>query len=213
MVARVNQTKPVYLTLDLSNVASAAKKTALLRGMSQQVSESVRVFASGLRQLVQRDRRWISGYAAWAMANPGQNRVETVWRAAGIELETFELGAWSRREIAVDLVLQGHLRTLLAPRCEPGVVCLVGGDGAGHLDGRGFIPALEDLRSFGHHLEVMSFRCSLNGALSNWAKKNGSLFELDNVFPWITFEEQGRRALPITPQVYALLGRENDNSA
>jgi hypothetical protein len=113
---------------------------------------------------------------------------------AGIELEISECGARSGREQNVDERIQLEMYRLQANYIPRGIVVLATGDGAGSVEGRGFLPVLQQLSESGFDIEVMSWEHSFHGKLRNWAESHGRAIVLDPFYKDLTFIDGGRNA-------------------
>ena len=112
--------------------------------------------------------------------------------------ETYERGACSGSEQAVDEVIQLSMyRAMLAER-EPGVAVLLTGDGKGFEQGKGFIRTLCDMHERGWGVEVLSWERSCHHALREFAEKNGVFVSLDDYYDAITFLKDRRFAKPLS---------------
>jgi hypothetical protein len=112
---------------------------------------------------------------------------------AGIHFEQSEKGIISRHEQNVDERIQLEMYRLLKPNVVRGHVVLASGDGAGHQEGCGFLPALQALHMGGYSIEVLSWEHSINRELRNWSESNGRVVILDPFYKDITFIQGGRK--------------------
>jgi len=184
---------PVYFFLDFSNIAISASQLAAKNGDGFYSDHRIRLHCDNLRALAERGRQWQSGFAAAGFSNP-QSNIKQHFDRAGIKMHLSERGLSTRREQNVDQLIQLEMWKLLQRHCPPGVVVLATGDGAGAIDGEGFIPTLKYLREQGFDIEVMSWEHSLNPCLRSWAESNGRSILLNPFYENLTFVDGGRRA-------------------
>lgn len=187
MVAPENR---VYLFWDSSNVFIPAKAAATSMGEAA-VAQQVRVQFDNLFELARGGREVQRAYAVGSVP-PDLGRVWDRLRHTGLEVETFERGAGSGREQAVDQALQVQmLRTALDVQ-PPCVAVLLTGDGAGYGEGIGFHADLERLHNLGWGIEVLSWESSCARGLKEWATSNGVFIPLERFYKRVTFVEGGR---------------------
>ncbi len=182
----------VYFFLDFSNIKYSGSQIACLHGDGIYCDTLFRLSCSNLRALAQQGRRWASGFSAAALSKQSII-LKTQMAEAGIHFEQSEKGIISRREQNVDERIQLEMYRLLNPNVVRGNVVLASGDGAGHQEGCGFLPALQALHMGGYSIEVLSWGHSLNNGLRNWAEHNGRVVLLDPFYENITFIEGGRQ--------------------
>lgn len=190
------KTRPtIHFFLDFSNIAISAGKISHAHGDGVFCSSKVRLHCGNLRQFVERDRIWGSGFAAAGLMNQN-SPIKQHFKNIGIEFQICERGCVTGREQNVDERIQNEMLGLLDPEIERGTIVLATGDGSGFHDGRGFIKTLKIMRSFGFEIEVMSWQHSFNPFLRDWAKENGRAIELDCFYEDLTFIDGARAATP-----------------
>ena len=113
----------------------------------------------------------------------------------GVKVEVQERGAIGGGEVAVDQAIQYSMLKRLIDADAPGTILLLTGDGNGHLDGEGFIPALKRAVKMGWNFEVASWDLGCNRHLRQYAEEHGVYRSLEPSYEHITFLAGGRNAL------------------
>ncbi len=72
---------------------------------------------------------------------------------------------------------------------DPGVVCLLTGDGKGFADGVGFHADLERMYKKGWGMELLAWEKSCNHKMRDWAKGVGVFVPLEDFYQEITFQK------------------------
>lgn len=111
-----------------------------------------------------------------------------------IYCETFERGACSNSEQAVDEAIQLAMYRVMLAEKEPGTVVLLTGDGKGFEEGKGFVQTLYDMHKNGWGVEVLSWETSCHHELRDFAEKNGVFVSLDDYYQEVTFAKGFRFA-------------------
>lgn len=190
---RIAPRSTVYFFLDFSNIAISAGQIAPDHGDSLFDRSRVRIHSQNLREFVERERLWGSGYAAVGLWNQRAS-IKDRFEEVGIRFDICERGQNSGTEQNVDERIQYEMLHLLDPAVERGTIVLATGDGNGFADKRGFIRTLSILHAYGFQIEVMSWRHSFNGMLREWADQYGRVIELDDFYHELTFVEGRRRS-------------------
>jgi len=155
----------------------------------------VRVDVDQLGKLARGGRHIVGGAAV------GGPEIETVrgrLERLGLEVESLERGRESGTEQGVDQTLQTWMFRFAADNPAPATIVLVGGDGAGWKDGRGFLADLQRLHGQGYGVEVLSWEQALNGHLRRWVSDEGRVISLDCHYYEVTFLNEGvRHARPV----------------
>lgn len=180
----------VYLFWDSSNMFIPAKQAAVDMGEAA-VAQQVRVQFDNLYELARGGRTVERAYAVGSVP-PDLGRVWDRLRQAGLEVETFERGAESGREQAVDQALQVQMLRAALDVQPPCVAVLLTGDGAGYQTGVGFHADLERLHKLGWGIEVVSWEHACARGLKTWAAANGVFIPLERFYKKITFVQGGR---------------------
>lgn len=183
----------VYFFLDFWNITISATHLAASNGDGIYADRRIRLSWQNLRALAERGRVWGAGYSAAGTSYKSAN-LRNQMAQAGINIEVSELGARSGSEQNVDERIQLEMYRLLQPEIPRGVVVLATGDGAGSDNGRGYLPAIQQLSKSGFEIEVMSWEHSFNRKLRNWAEAYGRAIVLDPFYAELTFVPGGRKA-------------------
>jgi hypothetical protein len=195
MLAPTRQILPVYAMIDSSNIYFGAHKAAEALGVWCFDIPKLRIDAENFVDLMK--FRSVLGDGSTLVTtshlpDPGFARY---FRKSGVKVEIVERGAISGKEQGDDRLLNRMHRLNRRTR---GVVALATGDGNGHLNDEGFVPAVEDLHAIGHQIELYSWRHCLNRTLENRVRElGGKVVFLDDYFLSVTFVEGGRRATRI----------------
>ena len=183
-----------YLFVDLSNIYLGAREAARRRG---EAVDAVRLHAGHLHALLAWDR---PVGAAVVVAN---SEVTTPalghFRRARFEVETREVGRWSRTEQANDELLINRVWEVVTnPYPTRGVIVLATGDGNGWHNGHGFALLIERALQVGWRVELLAWEASLNQHLREVVTAgDGRVQLLDDWYYAVTFLEAGRRAQPL----------------
>jgi len=127
---------------------------------------------------------------------------DSVWghieAKTGKKPETFERGAASGKEQAIDQALQVRMLRLGYDYDPPETIVLLSGDGSGHEDGVGFFADVKRLHSKGWKIEVVAWRDNCSRVMRKWAEDNGVFVDLGPFYGQVTFiEKLGRKASPL----------------
>lgn len=188
--SRTSRSEGLHVFIDLSNIFIGVKdQAAAVDGPL--APRDVRVSLDRLLELVRRGRkmtRAVAGFGARA------DYRGMMWHLERLGVETLLLERDGKgREIGVDEALQAEMRAVVQ-REQPGVLCLLSGDGAGSHLGRGFLPVLQEVKVAGWSVEVYSWRSACNSYFAAWAHANARLVLLDSYYDSITFLEGTRGA-------------------
>lgn len=184
----------VHVFWDNSNIFIAAQDVAGRRDGAF-ASYDVRIQFDNLYRLASMGRTVAHTFVAGSVP-PDLKVWAKLTQSTGAEIELQERGEFTGKEQGVDAALQVQMLRALADEDEPGVACLLTGDGAGYNDGVGFHADLERMHRRGWGIEVLSWDHSCNPRLKEWAKKVGVYVPLDMHYKRITFIEGGRLADP-----------------
>ena len=124
----------------------------------------------------------------------------TVWSSMaynGIHTETYERGAYSGSEQAVDQTLQLAMYRSLC-NYRPETVCLLTGDGEGFERGEGFLMTLHDMYKGGWGIEVLAWEHTCNHELKNFATRFGVFIPLEDYYDSVTYTENSRYVSPLS---------------
>jgi len=122
---------------------------------------------------------------------------DLLWRyfeQLGATVETQERGAIGGGEVAVDQAIQFSMLQRVIDADKPGTILLLTGDGNGHLDGKGFIAALQRAVKMGWNIEVASWDIGCNRHLRQYAQEHGVYRSLEPSYEHITFLAGSRSA-------------------
>jgi hypothetical protein len=136
--------------------------------------------------------------AVAACTDRGRNAAAlNTMQRAGFRVRAGEPGLFTSKAVRVDEELQLEMYKAQAHHL-PGTAVLMTGDGAG--DGtEGFAPALQALARSGWAVELLSWRASCSRSLAEAVETCGGIVEwLDPYWPSITFEPNGRCAVPLS---------------
>lgn len=195
----------VRIFIDLSNIIIGVQEYArFVDGPLAGID--VRVHFDQLLQLVKHGRRLSHALAVFGL-RACYDRMSRHLNRLGVETVTLERDCRGR-EVGVDEAIQGRMLQLLEID-DPGVVCLLTGDGAGAQDGRGFIPVLTELAAAGWIVEVYSWSSTLSTYLADWASKYALLVLLDDHYDEITFLE-GTRTVGSAPRRFGTRDRRGE---
>jgi hypothetical protein len=122
--------------------------------------------------------------------DPLWQRFETL----GIKVNKQQRGAMTGGEVAVDEVIQLEMANRVLDVKDPGIMVLLTGDGAGYVDGQGFIKQLERAHDHGWAIEVISWDAGCNKYLKAFALANGTYRSLEPVYDRVTFVNNKRWA-------------------
>lgn len=116
------------------------------------------------------------------------------FQTLGVKVNTQERGADTGSEIAVDEILQLEMTHRILDVTPPETMVLLTGDGAGYMDGVGFIKELERAHKHGWAIEVISWDGGCNKHLRAFAEKHGTYRALEPVYEQVTFINNKRWA-------------------
>ncbi len=186
----------VHLFWDNSNLFTPVRFAAAKHN-EVSVANSVRLQFENVYDLARAGRPVASAYCVGSVP-PDLGGLWSKLQALGIDVETFERGAQSGKEQAVDQALQTRMLRTVIDSEAPGVAVLLTGDGAGYDDGIGFHRDLERMHRKGWKIEVISWQSACSWALREWATKVGVFVPLDQFYRQVTFVEGGRRTEPVS---------------
>lgn len=115
----------------------------------------------------------------------------------GREPETYERGAATGTEQAVDQALQVRMLRLGYDVNPPETLVLLTGDGAGWEEGVGFFADIKRLHGMGWKIEVLSWARSCKRVMREWVEANGVFVDLEPFYSSITFLQYYRGAKPL----------------
>jgi len=180
--------KKVFIFWDNSNIFITAKKVAREKE-GVDAYNKVRISFPALLNLARANRPLEFAVAVGSIP-PALREVWKKLEKSGVKLDLYERGAQSRKEQAVDEVLQVHmLRKALDYNGNSGVAVVLTGDGAGFLDGAGFHADLERMQKKGWGIEVLAWDRDCNDRFRKWAKQAGVFVRLEDFYESITFTE------------------------
>ncbi len=187
----------VYVFWDNSNIFISAQSIARERdGINSQLA--LRLQFSNLMKLATCNRSLKKAIAVGSIPPEQEEMWKKMNQETGLSIELYERGELSRREQGVDQCLQTHILRALADESEPQIAVLLTGDGAGAVDGVGFLSDIKRLHTKGWGVEVLSWEHSCNKDLKKWAEDNGIFVKLDDFYDSITFISGGRRSIPLS---------------
>lgn len=196
MLAPSRSIQPIYVMIDSNNILGGAKNLAETLGYCEGEIRRLRIHATNFARLVLSGSAMGRGSTITVTTNPKKGIPEFLshYVRLGMRYDVVYRNAEIGREPGDDRLL---LRLYeLCPR-DFGVVALATGDGNGHKNGQGFVPALNSLHERGHKVELYSWKGSLNPALQNRVNQIGKTIYLDEYFSSITFVEGGRGPTPL----------------
>ncbi|WP_165448306.1 NYN domain-containing protein [Rhizobium leguminosarum] len=125
----------------------------------------------------------------------------SVWghieKKTGKKPETYERGAASGKEQAIDQALQTRMLRLGYDFTPAETIVLLSGDGSGFEEGTGFFADVRRLHKIGWKIEILSWRDHCKREMRIWAEANGLFVPLDDFYSSVTFLEKLRRARPL----------------
>ncbi|MBK1634881.1 NYN domain-containing protein [Rhodovulum adriaticum] len=123
-------------------------------------------------------------------------RSDPVWghieAITGRKPETYERGAQSGKEQAVDQALQTRMLRL-GYDYPPETLVLLTGDGKGADEGVGFFADAQRLHKIGWSVEVVAWRDNCARQMREWTEENGVFVDLGDFYTEVTFLEGGDR--------------------
>jgi hypothetical protein len=176
---------------DHSNVFIPAQKVAAQRDGAV-FARDVRIHFDHLYDLATAGRWVNTGVCVGSLKQQPQNFWDRLERV-GLSLETFERGATTGREQAVDQALQVHMLRALVDQ-PPGVAVVLTGDGAGAHKGVGFLADLRRMHARGWGVEVLAWKDACHPALMEWASQEGVFIALDDYYDSVTYVRGFRTA-------------------
>ncbi len=187
----------IYIFWDNSNIFISAQNVACERdGIGSKLA--LRLQFSNLMKLAKCNRNVKKAIAVGSIPPEQVEMWRRMERETGLSLELYERGEVSGREQGVDQCLQTHILRALADEDEPQIAVLLTGDGAGAIDGVGFLSDIKRLHSKGWGIEVLSWEHSCHNELQSWAEENGVFVKLDDFYESITFISGTRNATPLS---------------
>jgi hypothetical protein len=182
----------VYIFWDNSNIYHPARYAAG-KFRETAVEYSVRIHFENLYGVARAGREVEAAYCVGSVP-PELGQVWDKLEVLGIDVETFERGAGSGKEQAVDQALQVQMLRTAVDVVPPCVAVLLTGDGAGYDEGVGFYRDLERMHKLGWGVEVLSWENACNHAMKEWAQRVGVFVPLERFYKQVTFVQGGRRA-------------------
>ena len=187
----------IYIFWDNSNIFISAQNVAVTRdGTASRLA--VRLQFLNLMKLATCGREVKKSIAVGSIPPEHAEMWKRMERETGLSLELYERGEFSGQEQGVDQCLQTHMLRALADEDNPQIVVLLTGDGAGAIDGVGFLSDLKRLYNKGWGIEVLSWEHSCHRELKKWAEEVGVFVPLDSFYDSITFISGGRTASPLS---------------
>ncbi|MFN8518800.1 MAG: hypothetical protein U0667_05275 [Chloroflexota bacterium] len=176
--------------MDLSNLWYGARDEGGRRG--EEVL-AVRLMAEPLVHLLAGGRQVES---AWIVANDDVPAVVTDHFARVGTVIRRESGKNTGQEQANDETLQVRMYETMFSR-PPAVMVLGTGDGAGWMQRRGFLVAIDSAKRLGWAVEGVAWSATANRTMAGWFEQVGGAFvDLDDYYESVTFIERGRRVRP-----------------
>ncbi|CAI8047692.1 hypothetical protein GBAR_LOCUS26393 [Geodia barretti] len=186
----------VCVYLDNSNIFIEAQRLAVTRNgnsVDPSVRRRIRVDFDNLVALCCANRKLVSALAAGSIPPELRNLWSRLEAATGAHVSLFDRRYKDCKEQQVpEMRLQRGMYKDAAMRA-PGVAVLVTGDGAEYEPGEGFFSTLQNLKSKGWKIEVMSWRHCINRKMLRWVEGNGIFVALDDFYEEITFLEEGKQ--------------------
>lgn len=180
-----------HIFVDLSNLWYGARSEAERRG--EDVLR-VRLMAAPLIHVLAGGRRVAS---AWIVANDDVPEAVTDHFARVGTVIRRESGKNTGQEQANDETLQVRMYETMFST-TPAVMVLGTGDGAGWLQRRGFLPAVDAAKRLGWAVEGVAWSASANRTMAGWFEQVGGAFvDLDDHYSSVTFIEGGRIVRPV----------------
>lgn len=182
---------PVRAFVDLSNIWGGVREAAAAHGES---SLPIRLSAANLARVLRAGR---ADFQLTTVANADvPTGVIRRFESVG-EVIRRESGHLTHTEQANDETLQVRMYESIHTQPQA-VLVLATGDGAGWIQGRGFVPVLDVARTLGWAVEVVAWGTSTNRKLREWAATERAPFvDLDDYYYSVTFVEGGRFTQPV----------------
>ena len=190
----------VFVYWDNANVFHEAQRLADQLEGTPEARYLVRIHFDNLLRLAHADRPLAKAVAAGSVP-PEMRQLWNRMENAGVEVHLVDRYERDRGEQELpDRLLQLRmLEDALDYNGDPGVVCLLTGDGAGYAQGRGFHRTLERMHGRGWKVEVLSWAHACNQGMRRWAEANGIFVALDDHYHAITFREPSRAGHQLAP--------------
>lgn len=154
-----------------------------------------RTYFRNLFELVRNNRSIDKAYVAGSVPPPSDSLWEHL-RNLDIQLTLLDKTASGKEQDSVDISLQSMmLRSILD--YPPNTMAILTGDGAGALEGKGFLSDLQRAHRIGWSVEVYSWEGTCNRYLRDFAEKNGKFVSLEKYYYSISFIRNGRIVRPL----------------
>lgn len=188
-------TNRVHMIWDNSNIFHSGQRVC---GENEPMHEQeFRIYFKHLIDLAADNRPVEQVFCVGSVPPP----TDAIWghsrQITGREPETYERGAASGTEQAVDQALQVRMLRLGYDVNPPETLVLLTGDGAGWEEGVGFFADIKRLHEMGWKIEVLSWARSCKRVMREWAEANGVFVDLEPFYSSITFLQSNRRAKPL----------------
>lgn len=199
--------KKIFIYWDNSNIFHGCQYLTEELDLSPNARQRVRLHFKNLFELACADRKIERSFVAGSIP-PEVRHLWNHLENMGITVKLYDRGGYERGEQNMpDTWLQLQmLEDTILYNGDPGIACLLTGDGAGYTLGYGFHHILELMLGKGWQIEVLAWREICNRRMREWAEKNGLFVALDDFYSSITYTErslpgeelaQSRTALPI----------------
>lgn len=103
-----------------------------------------------------------------------------------IKVQLMDRTASGKEQESVDIYLQNEILHAIIDE-TPDTIAIITGDGAGFLQGTGFLAELDRARKLGWNIEVYSWEGTCNAYLKEYAEKHGAFISLDKYYFSISF--------------------------
>lgn len=154
-----------------------------------------RTYFRNLFDLARNGRTIDKAYVAGSVPPPSDALWEYL-KNLGIQLTLLDKTASGKEQDSVDISLQSMmLRSILD--YPPNTMAILTGDGAGALEGKGFLADLQRAHKMGWDIEVYSWEGTCNRYLKQFAEDSGKFIPLEKYYYSISFLKGVRIVQPL----------------
>lgn len=194
----------MYIFWDNSNIHFSGVHYACPKFEPEVDTVLYRTYFKNLFALVKNNRPIDKAFVAGSVP-PEEDDLWEYIRSLGVELTLLDRTADGKEQESVDILLQNEmLRLMIDLEKNPDTIAIITGDGAGYLNGRGFLADIERAQERGWNIEVYSWDGTCNKNLKNFAQEKGKYISLDDYYFSISFIKKdyygtykGRKVSPL----------------
>lgn len=187
-------TERVHIIWDNSNIFISGRQVC---DRLERKASDFRIHFESLVDLAANNRAVEQVFCVGSVPPPTDSVWGHIEKKTGKKPETYERGASSGKEQAVDQALQTRMLRLGYDFDPPETIVLLSGDGSGFEEGTGFFADIKRLHKVGWNIEVLSWADSCKREMRTWASENGLFVPLDDFYSSVTFLEKKRQAKPL----------------